>query len=68
MGVQHARKLNLMPLITQEFPFAQGEGAYPLLDEQPEEAVQVVLSFGGTRPAAAAVSQEKQLAPAGAPA
>jgi 2-desacetyl-2-hydroxyethyl bacteriochlorophyllide A dehydrogenase len=68
MDLQHTGKLNLMPLITQEFPFEQAEAAYRLLDEQPEEAVQVVLGFGCARPAAGEVRQETERIPAGAPA
>jgi 2-desacetyl-2-hydroxyethyl bacteriochlorophyllide A dehydrogenase len=68
MELQRSGKLNLMPLITQEFPFGQAEAAYRLLDEQPQEAVQVILGFSGARPVPAADSQEKELAPAGSPA
>jgi hypothetical protein len=34
-----------MPLITQEFPFERAAEAYRLLEEHPEEAVQVLLRF-----------------------
>jgi threonine dehydrogenase-like Zn-dependent dehydrogenase len=45
MELQHSGKLNLMPLITHEFPFDRAEEAYRLLEEHPEESVQVVLRF-----------------------
>jgi threonine dehydrogenase-like Zn-dependent dehydrogenase len=45
MELQHAGKLALMPLITHEFPFERAAEAYRLLEEHPEEAVQVVLGF-----------------------
>ena len=45
MQLQHQGKLDLMPLITHEIPFERAEDAYRLLDDHPEEATQVVLSF-----------------------
>lgn len=45
MDLQHQGKLDLRPLITQEFPFERAAEAYQLLDEHPEAATQVVLSF-----------------------
>ncbi len=38
-------RLQLLPLITHTFPFEQIAAAYQLLDQQPGEAVQVVLEF-----------------------
>jgi threonine dehydrogenase-like Zn-dependent dehydrogenase len=47
MQLQHQGKLDLMPLITHEIPFERAAEAYRLLEEHPEEATQVVLSFEG---------------------
>lgn len=38
-------RLQLLPLITHTFPFAEIETAFALLDQQASEAVQVVLEF-----------------------
>ncbi|HEU4754903.1 MAG TPA: hypothetical protein VFU47_17480, partial [Armatimonadota bacterium] len=45
MALQEAGRLDLTSLITQEIPFREAAGAYELLDEHPDSAVQVVLSF-----------------------
>jgi threonine dehydrogenase-like Zn-dependent dehydrogenase len=45
MSLQMDGKLNLRPLITQIFKFEQAEQAYLLLEERPQEALQVVLDF-----------------------
>ena len=45
MQLQYPRKLDLTPLITHEFPFERAAEAYELLDEHPEQAGQIVLSF-----------------------
>lgn len=38
-------ELQLAPLITQRIPFSQAVGAYALVDEHPDEVVQVVLTY-----------------------
>jgi 2-desacetyl-2-hydroxyethyl bacteriochlorophyllide A dehydrogenase len=38
-------RLNLEDLISHRLPFARAPDAYPLLDERPEEAVQVVFTY-----------------------
>jgi 2-desacetyl-2-hydroxyethyl bacteriochlorophyllide A dehydrogenase len=38
-------RLQLLPLITHAFPFAEVEAAFKLLDQQASEAVQVILEF-----------------------
>ena len=40
-------KLELKNLISHRLPFDMATGAYPLLDERPGEAVQVVFTYGG---------------------
>jgi 2-desacetyl-2-hydroxyethyl bacteriochlorophyllide A dehydrogenase len=45
MDLQTNGALNLRPLITQVFPFEQAAQAYHLLDEHPEDTLQVVLDF-----------------------
>jgi 2-desacetyl-2-hydroxyethyl bacteriochlorophyllide A dehydrogenase len=66
MQLQHSGKLDLMPLITHEYPFQRAAEAYQLLEEHPEEAIQVVLAFGekdgcGT-PAAAGIAARREAA------
>jgi len=39
-------RLDLDPLISHRLPFDRAPEAYPLLDERPEEAVQVVFTYG----------------------
>jgi len=48
LGLQESGKLDLMPLITHIKPFHQAQAAYKLLDEKPDEALQVVLQFKGS--------------------
>jgi 2-desacetyl-2-hydroxyethyl bacteriochlorophyllide A dehydrogenase len=60
MELQHAGKLNLMPLITHEFPFERAAEAYRLLEEHPEETVQVVLRFADGPDEPAAKQQEER--------
>lgn len=45
MALQQAGRLNVTSLITQEMPFSEAASAYQLLDEHPNTAVQVVLTF-----------------------
>jgi threonine dehydrogenase-like Zn-dependent dehydrogenase len=45
MALQGAGRLELVPLITHEIPFREAEAAYRLLDEHPDTAVQVTLTF-----------------------
>ncbi len=45
MRLQAARKLDLIPLITQEIPFREAASGYNLLDTHPDTALQVVLTF-----------------------
>jgi 2-desacetyl-2-hydroxyethyl bacteriochlorophyllide A dehydrogenase len=45
MELQHVGKLDLMPLITHAYPFERAAEAYQLLEEHPQDAVQVVLRF-----------------------
>jgi 2-desacetyl-2-hydroxyethyl bacteriochlorophyllide A dehydrogenase len=40
------RRLTLMPLITHRIPFERAAMAYALVDERPEETVQVALTYG----------------------
>ena len=42
-------RLELGQLITHRIPFEEAPEAYPLLDERPEEAVQVVFTYEGGR-------------------
>ena len=39
-------RLKVKPLITHRFPIEQASQAYALLDQQPEEAIQVLLTYG----------------------
>jgi threonine dehydrogenase-like Zn-dependent dehydrogenase len=48
MRLQAEGILNLKPLITHVYPFEEAAEAFRLLDEQPAEALQVVLDFGTT--------------------
>jgi 2-desacetyl-2-hydroxyethyl bacteriochlorophyllide A dehydrogenase len=45
MELQHSGRLDLIPLITHAYPFERSTEAYQLLEEHPEDAVQVVLRF-----------------------
>jgi 2-desacetyl-2-hydroxyethyl bacteriochlorophyllide A dehydrogenase len=45
MDLQASGRLNLLPLITHEVPFPEAAQAYQLLDQHPEAAVQVALTF-----------------------
>jgi threonine dehydrogenase-like Zn-dependent dehydrogenase len=45
MALQEAGRLDLTSLITQEMPFREAAAAYKLLDEHPDSAVQVMLTF-----------------------
>jgi 2-desacetyl-2-hydroxyethyl bacteriochlorophyllide A dehydrogenase len=45
MALQADGTLNLRPLITQTFPMEQAAEAYRLLDQRPEEVLQVALDF-----------------------
>lgn len=45
MRLQAEGVLNLEPMITHIFPFHRAEEAYRLLDEHPEQALEVVLDF-----------------------
>lgn len=47
MRLQAEGLLNLEPLITHVFPLAQAAEAFQVLDQQPAEALQVVLDCGG---------------------
>lgn len=49
MALQAQKALNLQPLITRVIPFARAAEAYQLLDEHPEEVLQVVLDFQDER-------------------
>jgi threonine dehydrogenase-like Zn-dependent dehydrogenase len=40
-------KLDLRPLVSHVIPVAQAEQAFRILDQRPEEAIQVVLDFSG---------------------
>jgi threonine dehydrogenase-like Zn-dependent dehydrogenase len=46
MDLQVQGTLNLRPLITHVLPFQAAAAAFRLLDESPQEALQVVLDFG----------------------
>ena len=41
--LQHVRPLHL---ITHRFPLEQADQAYALLDQRPQEAIQVLLTYG----------------------
>ncbi len=45
LNLQESGKLDLAPLITHKIPFERAQDAYRLLDENPEEALLVVLEF-----------------------
>ena len=45
MRLQAEGTLNLEPLISHTFPFAQAAAAFRLLDQEPEQALQVVLDL-----------------------
>ena len=45
MDLQAQGSLNLRPVITHEIPFKQAARAFHILDETPEEALQIVLDF-----------------------
>ena len=45
MGLQASGALNLKPLITHVIPYQDAAEAFRLLDENPEEALQIVLDF-----------------------
>jgi len=45
MALQEAERLELTRLITHEVPFCEAAFAYRLLDEHPDTAVQIVLTF-----------------------
>jgi threonine dehydrogenase-like Zn-dependent dehydrogenase len=45
MRLQAEGVLNLKPLISHTFPFEQAAEAFRLLDQEPEQALQVVLDF-----------------------
>jgi len=45
MALQEVGRLDLTSLITQEIPFREAESAYKRLDEHPDTAVQIVLTF-----------------------
>ncbi len=47
MRLQVEGVLNLKPLITNIYPFEEAAEAFRLLDQQPSEALQVVLDFTG---------------------
>lgn len=66
MELQHCGKLDLMPLITHELPFERAEEAYRLLEEQPEEATQVVLGFDGVTRSESIHAQSERKVPVAA--
>jgi 2-desacetyl-2-hydroxyethyl bacteriochlorophyllide A dehydrogenase len=45
MALQSTGRLDLVPLITHEIPFREAAQAYRILDEHPDSAVQVALTF-----------------------
>ena len=45
MALQEANRIELTQLITHEMPFSDAAAAFRLLDEHPDTAVQVVLTF-----------------------
>jgi threonine dehydrogenase-like Zn-dependent dehydrogenase len=45
MDLQARGSLNLRPVITHVIPFQQAAQAFRLLDETPDEALQIVLDF-----------------------
>jgi 2-desacetyl-2-hydroxyethyl bacteriochlorophyllide A dehydrogenase len=45
MALQAAGRLELTPLITHEIPFREAPAAYQLLEEHPDAAVQIVLTY-----------------------
>ena len=47
MDLQAQGSLNLRPVITHVIPFRQAAEAFQILDERPEEALQIVLDFSG---------------------
>jgi threonine dehydrogenase-like Zn-dependent dehydrogenase len=45
MDLQAKGSLNLRPVITHVIPFKQAAQGYQILDETPDQALQVVLDF-----------------------
>jgi len=45
IGLASEKRLNVTDLITHTIPMAQAADAFRMLDERPQEALQVVLSF-----------------------
>jgi 2-desacetyl-2-hydroxyethyl bacteriochlorophyllide A dehydrogenase len=45
MALQATKRLDLIPLITQEIPFRQAASAYTLLEDYPDSALQIALTF-----------------------
>jgi 2-desacetyl-2-hydroxyethyl bacteriochlorophyllide A dehydrogenase len=46
LAADYLSELNLDDLITHTFPFEEAAAAYRLVDERPEDAIQIVLDFG----------------------
>lgn len=47
MELQEKKAINMLPVITHRIPFEQAAEAYRLLDETPDQVMQVVLDFAG---------------------
>lgn len=45
MDLQNKKVINMLPVITHKIPFEQAAEAYRLLDETPDQVMQVVLDF-----------------------
>jgi threonine dehydrogenase-like Zn-dependent dehydrogenase len=48
-GLHMLQKLKPLGLVTHSFPVHEAAQAYELLDQRPEEAIQIILTYGGER-------------------
>jgi len=49
MALKMLQKLRPVELVSQRFPVHEAPQAYELLDKRPEEALQIILTYGGKR-------------------
>jgi threonine dehydrogenase-like Zn-dependent dehydrogenase len=47
VAMRRLERIDVSRLITHRYPFERAAEAYRLLDEQPEDALAVILDFGG---------------------
>ena len=48
MAVDMLRRLRPLRLVTHRFPVDRAADAYALLDQRPDQAIQIILTYGGT--------------------